>query len=82
MMRQTREVQFASPSPSASQRHGWQGFGELEIIRRFRGRRSQVEQMPLTFSVREPFTATPMNPSLVPGQLFQCRCVLLAELLE
>ena len=56
---------------------GWQGLGELEIIRRFRGRRNQVEQLSLTFSVRKPFTATPMNPPLIPSQLFQCRCVLL-----
>jgi hypothetical protein len=38
--------------------------------------------MPLAFSVGESFTATPMNPPLVPGQLLQCRCVLFAELLE
>ena len=42
----------------------------------------QVEQMPLTFPVREPFAPTPMNPPLVPGQLFQRSRVLLAELRE
>jgi hypothetical protein len=38
--------------------------------------------MPLAFSVGEPFTATPMNPPLVPSQLFQCRCMLFAKLCE
>jgi hypothetical protein len=38
--------------------------------------------MPLAFSIGEPFTATPMNPPLVPSQLLQGRCMLFAELCE
>jgi hypothetical protein len=78
MVGQTRQVQFPSSPPAT--RSG--ELNVLEITRGFHSQWNQVEQMPLTFPLCQPFTATPVDPALVPGQLFQGRCVLLAELFE